>query len=78
LVAKNEESTLPEEEIVLQVCHDTSVDFFTEDQRDEYRMDAYCGDLEVELELTNLPGKPLQETKENILRFSCQSQDLSC
>jgi hypothetical protein len=78
LAAKNEESTLPEREIILHVCHDTSVDFFTEDQRDEYRMDAYCGDLKVELELTNLPGKPLQETKENILRFSCRSQDLSC
>lgn len=78
LVAKNEESTLPEKDIILHVCHDTSFEFFTEDQRDEYRMDAYCGDLKVELELTNLPGKSLQETKENIVRFSCQSQDLNC
>jgi hypothetical protein len=61
LIAVKEESKLPEKEIMLHVWHDTSVDFFTEDQRDEYRMDVHCGDIKVELELTNLPGKFLKD-----------------
>lgn len=69
LVAKNEESTLPEREIILHICHDTSVDFFSEDQRDEYRMDAYCGDLKVALELINLPSKPYRRQKKTSFGF---------
>jgi len=52
-------STVPEteERILLYVYHNTSIDLFTEDQRDELRVDVHCGGLKAELQVLNLLGK---------------------
>ena len=58
-ISELKRSTVPEteERILLYVYHNTSIDLFTEDQRDELRVDVHCGGLKAELQVLNLLGK---------------------
>jgi hypothetical protein len=42
----------------VELWHDASEDFFTFDQRDEFRFDVWCMERQANLQMTNLPGKP--------------------
>ncbi|KAH8595248.1 hypothetical protein B0O99DRAFT_623567 [Bisporella sp. PMI_857] len=53
--SSSDQEQLQNKSMLAKMWHDTSKDFFTEDQLDEYRFDVICENRKASLQLTNLP-----------------------